>query len=542
MPNDHGRSPKPASSSPNAPSLHRRDVLLGAGALSLAQLVGLGCGGGETPPPATAKRMPAPSTVKVAPPPGLVLAYFGSFGVDEKLIREGLAAALSRGADRADLYFEHKVSTSMTLEDGEVNRANTSVSLGVGIRAVKGDQTGYGYTEELTALAVRNAGATAAAVASGPRRESPAAFRVGSLPNRYQAKIPWESVRADQRIPVLAKIDAAARSSDKRIKKLRIWMADEHGAILIADSEGRIFEDVIPNTLLYVTCTAEDKGRRETNGYNVAARSGMELYSDERVLRIVKESVARTVVLFDATPAPLGEMPVVLAAGASGILLHEAIGHGMEADFNRKNTSIYADRINKPIAKDIVSIVDDGTIDFARGAINIDDEGNAPEKTLLVDKGTLATYLHDSISAKHYGVKSTGSGRRESFRHSPMPRMRATYMLPGPHGEDEIIKSVKKGIYCSNFTNGQVNIGPGDFTFYVKNGFLIEDGKLTKPITDVNLIGNGPRVLEDVDMVASKLEFDEGGWTCGKNGQSVPVSLGMPMVRVAKMTVGGRKS
>jgi TldD protein len=521
--------------------LHRRDVLFGAGAVSLAQLVG--CGGD----PASRTAIASPGQKPVAPgkpAPGLVLAYFGQFGVDEQLIRAGLSAALARGADRADLYFQHTVSTRMSLEDGEVNRAYTGVDLGVGIRAVKGDQTGYGYTEELTADAVKRAAATAAAVASGPSRQGPISFanRSGALPNRYPAKVAWETVRADQRLPIITRIDERARAADKRIKTVRVSLGDEHGAILYVDSEGRVYEDVIPATLLYVSCTAEDKGRRESNGYNIAGRTGMELYSEERLSRVVKEAVARTTVLFDSTPAPLGEMPVVLAAGASGILLHEAIGHGMEADFNRKNTSIYSDRVNKPIAKDIVSIVDDGTIVGARGAINIDDEGNAPEKTLLVDKGTLATYLHDSISAKHYGVKSTGSGRRESFRYAPMPRMRSTYMLPGPHDDEEIIRSVKKGIYCSNFTNGQVNIGAGDFTFYVKNGFLIEDGKLTRPVTDVNLIGNGPKVLEKVDMVAKKLEFDEGGWTCGKNGQSVPVSLGMPTVRVSSMTVGGRKA
>jgi TldD protein len=214
----------------------------------------------------------------------------------------------------------------------------------------------------------------------------------------------------------------------------------------------------------------------------------------------------------------------------------------MEADFNRKNMSIYADRIGKPIAKPFVSIVDDGSIDGSRGAINVDDESNIAGKTVLVDGGTLATYLHDSISAKHYGVKSTGSGRRESYRFPPMPRMRATYMLPGPHKKDEIIASVKKGIYCQNFTNGQVRIGAGDFTFYVKNGWMIEDGKLTHPIKDVNIIGNGPKVLEETDMVADDLAIDEGGWMCGKNGQSVPVSLGIPTVRVAKITVGGSKS
>jgi TldD protein len=523
--------------------MKRRDLLFGASAASLVQLVG--CGGDPPPlvPNAKPPVPPPPREAQKPVPPGIVLAYFGQFGVDDKLLREGLAAALARGADRADLYFEHKVSRWLTLEDGEVNRAWTGVELGVGVRAVKGDQTGYAYTEELTVDAIRRAGQTAAAVASGPSRIAPLAFNATPLPNRYPQKVPWDTLGTTQRLPLLQRIDKETRSADKRITKVKASLGSEHGAVLIVDSEGRVFEDLVPMTMLYLTCTAENaKGRRETNGYHLAGRTGMELYTDERLGRMIKQAVERTTVLFDATPAPLGEMPVVLAAGASAILLHEAIGHGMEADFNRKNTSIYADKIGKPIAKDFVSIVDDGTIDSARGAINIDDEGNAPEKTMLVDKGVLTTYLHDAISAKHYGVKPTGSGRRESFRHSPMPRMRATYMLGGPHEDEEIVKSVKKGIYCTNFTNGQVEIGAGDFTFYVKNGFLIEDGKLTKPITDVNLIGNGPKVLEKVDMVGKKLEFDEGGWTCGKNGQSVPVSLGMPVVRISSITVGGRKA
>ena len=248
----------------------------------------------------------------------------------------------------------------------------------------------------------------------------------------------------------------------------------------------------------------------------------------------------RTTILFEAGQPPAGEMPVVLGAGSSGILLHEAIGHGLEADFNRKGVSIYADKLGKSIAAPFVTVVDDATNEGARGAINVDDEGNAAGVTTLIHDGVLQTYLHDSISARHYGVAPTGNGRRESFRHAPLPRMRSTYMLPGPHTPEEIIASVERGIYCGNFANGQVQIGAGDFTFYVKNGWLIENGKLTRPIKDVNLIGNGPKVLEQIDMVGNDLKIDDGGWTCGKDGQSVPVSQGMPTTRVRAMTVGGR--
>ncbi len=469
------------------------------------------------------------------------IGYFAGFGVTDRLIAETLAAALSRGGDRADLFFQHRVVNDLALEDGAVNRAYASVELGVGVRVVRGDQTGYGYTEDLTREAMLECARTAAAVADGPSRVVPVTLHVeGALPQRYPLQRPWERVSLEEKLPILAAVNERILAADARVRKVNVHFRDEAGAILVADSSGRIVEDLQPMTLLAASCLAEAGGRREQNGFNVAARAGMEFYTPERVSRLVREAVERTLILFEAAPAPAGEMPVVLAAGSSGILLHEAIGHGMEADFNRKGISIYADRMGKTVARPFVNIVDDGTGDFARGSINVDDEGNAAGRTLLVENGVLATYLHDSISAKHYGVRPTGNGRRESYRHPPLPRMRSTYMLPGPHRREEIIASVKRGLYCQNFANGQVNIGAGDFTFYVKNGWLIEDGKLTRPVKDVNLIGNGPKVLEKVDMVSDDLAIDEGGWTCGKEGQSVPVSQGLPTVRVAAMTVGGR--
>jgi len=475
--------------------------------------------------------------------PSQSIGYFARFGVTETLIRETLAAALSRGGDYGDLFFQHRVSTAMSLEDGVVSKASTMVELGVGVRVVKGDQTGYAYTEDLTLEAMRSAARTAAAIADGPSRPGPQHFHVfKELPKRYVLQTGWDAVRPEQKLPLLDQLNTAAFKADPRIAKVGVSFSDEHGAILVADSNGRLVEDIQPMTSLYLSCVAEQNGKREQNAYGVAGRAGLDFYSPERMGRIVREAVGRTTILFESSQPPAGEMPVVLAAGSSGILLHEAIGHGMEADFNRKGTSIYADKINKPIAQPFVNIVDDGTNEYARGAINVDDEGNVPDKTMLVENGVLTTFLHDSISARHYKVKPTGNGRRESYRHAPLPRMRSTYMLPGPHKSEEIIASVKKGIYCSNFTNGQVNIGAGDFTFYVKNGYLIEDGKLTRPIKDVNIIGNGPKVLEKVDMVADDLVIDEGGWTCGKDGQGVAVSQGIPTVRVASITVGGRNS
>lgn len=475
------------------------------------------------------------------------IEYFRHFGLDEAMVQATLAAALSKGGDYADVFVQHRVNRSTALEDGEVNRARLSNELGAGVRVVKGDQTGYAYTEELTTEALRNAALVAAAIADGPGRAGPEGLFADpspypAFPRRYELARGWEDVKPEEKLPLLQGINERTFKADPRIKKVTLSLTDEYGAVLIADSSGRLVEDVQPQSLVYLACVAEANGRREQGSYNIGGRTGFDFYDRACADRLVREAVARTVILFEAVQPPAGELPVVMAAGASGILLHEAIGHGMEADFNRKNVSIYSDRIGKSIAQRFVSIVDDGSLDHARGALNVDDEGNVAGKTLLVDNGTLATYLHDTISAKHYNVKPTGNGRRDSFRFAPMPRMRSTYMLPGPHKKDEIIASVKKGIYCTNFGNGQVKIGAGDFTFYVRNGFMIEDGKLGRPIKDVNIIGNGPKVLERVDMVADDLAIDEGGWTCGKDGQRVPVSQGMPTVRVSAITVGGRKS
>ena len=473
--------------------------------------------------------------------PTLRPTYFSAFGVDEKLIREAIATALSQGGDYADLFFQHRVAHNFVLEDGSVNRAFKGTELGVGVRVVKGDQTGYAFTEDLSFESIREAAKTAATIAEGLRKEAPERFHVtGNLPSRYATTRRWDDVRPEEKLPLLTGLNDKTFSMNDAIRKVNITFGDEIKAILIADSTGRIAEDVQPMTLLYLSCVAEKNGEREQNTYGIAARRDLSFYSKDRLDLMVKEAVDRTMILFDAVQAPAGEMPVVLGAGASGILLHEAIGHGMEADFNRKGTSIYADKIGKKVAHSFVNVVDEGTEEGARGSINVDDEGNSVGRTNLVEDGVLTTYLHDSISAKHYGVKPTGNGRRESYQYPPLPRMRSTYMLPGPHKKEEIIASVKKGIYCTNFTNGQVQIGAGDFTFYVKNGYLIEDGKLTRPIKDVNIIGNGPKVLEQIDMVADDLTIDQGGWTCGKDGQSVPVSQGIPTVRVASITVGGR--
>jgi TldD protein len=364
-------------------------------------------------------------------------------------------------------------------------------------------------------------------------------FVLHKTPDFYPVQKPWDAVTIDQKIPFLQEINTKIFSLDPRIIKATVRFGNETSLVLIFTSEGRVAFDCRPMGILSIFCTAEQGGRREQNGANLAYRRGLEFMTTENVNRLTDEAVSKTVQLFEAVKPAAGEMEVVLAAGGSGILLHEAIGHGMEADFNRKAISIFSDKINKPVAEPFVSIVDDGTNPNLRGSLNIDDEGNDTEKTFLVENGILKTYLHDRISAAFYHVRSTGNGRRESFRYLPQPRMRNTYMLPGPHTRDEIIASVKKGLYAESFTNGEVFIGAGDFTFYVRSGFLIEDGKLTKPVKDVNIIGNGPEVLKNIVMVADDLKIDDGTWTCGKNGQGVPVSQGLPTVKVSKITVGG---
>ena len=461
------------------------------------------------------------------------------FGADEKTIREVMSEALSDGGDYSDVYFQHRIVNNINLEDKSVNAAYNKVDLGVGIRVLKGDQTGYSFTEEITPQAMKLAAKTAANIASSGKKTGPAELKLHKTPNYYPIKTPWEKVGIERKIPYLEKINDKIFAQDKRVIKATLGFNNETSLIMIATSEGRIVFDYQPTTQIFASCTAEQNGRREQNFSMLAGRQGIEFFTPENIDYLANEAVQQTVALFEAVKPSPGEMEIVLAPGVSGILLHEAIGHGMEADFNRKKISIFCDKINKSVAEKFVTIVDDGTNPNLRGSINVDDESNDTEKTYLVKDGVLCGYLHDRISAQYYNAKPTGNGRRESFRFEPQPRMRNTYMLPGPHKKEEIIRSVKKGLYAEWFTNGQVNIGAGDFTFYVKSGRLIEDGKLTMPVKDVNIIGNGPEVLKNIVMVGDDFEMDTWGGMCGKNGQYVPVGMGLPTVKVSKITVGG---
>jgi len=466
--------------------------------------------------------------------------FLSWFGIDHGVIRRVLTVLGARGADHGELYFQHDRSSHIAMRDGIVGEAYTSIDQGVGMRVVVGDQVGYAYTEDLTEAAMLGAARTAAAIAAGNDAVVPPVdVTTAELGDRYRIDLPWADIGVQARLDLVQKAEALTKAKNPAIKKVRVSLSDSEQRILIATLEGHIVVDERPMSRLWVNTTATRDGETQSNGSNLAGRHGMDWYTDERLDTVATEAVDRTMILFDAVRPKAGEWPVVLAAGASGILLHEAIGHGMEADFNRKGESIYSEMLGRSVAPEFVTVVDDGTQEGERGALNVDDEGTPAGKTLLVENGVLRSYLHDRISAKHYGIAATGSGRRESFRHTPMPRMRSTYMESGPHDPDEIIKSVDYGIVAETFTNGQVQIGAGDFTFYIKNGWLIEGGRKTAPIKDINIIGNGPEALKAVTMVGNDSKLDSGGWTCGKNGQGVPVSQGMPTVLVSKLNVGG---
>ncbi len=461
------------------------------------------------------------------------------FGVDQSTVARVMSELTARGADAADVYFQHSRNNSLTLEDGIVSSANSGIRQGVGLRVVIGEQTGYAFTEDLTLPSMLAAARTASAIASGSQVVAPQSFNPSSAGDLYTTTVPWANVGIDQKLPILKMVEAKTKARDPAIDKVAVYWADGDERVMIATLDGRLVMDHRPMTRVTVVATAKKGDETQTGYSNIAAREEISWYTEERLNRMVDEAVERTMIQFEARRPPAGEMPVILASGASGILLHEAIGHGMEADFNRKGTSIYTDMMGKKVAESFVTVVDQADIPNERGALNFDDEGNKAGRTVMVEDGVLKSYLHDQISAQQYGLKPTGSGRRESYRFAPMPRMTCTFMEDGPHTKDEIIAAVDHGIICETYTNGQVQIGAGDFTFYVKNGWLVEKGKVTAPIKDVNIIGNGPEALKRITMVANDARLDTGGWTCGKNGQSVPVSQGIPTVLVSNMTVGG---
>jgi len=465
--------------------------------------------------------------------------YLDHFEVTPLMLQKVIAAAMSKGGNYADLFFEHKISNTLGLEDGKVNQAYSNVDYGMGVRVLKGDQTGFAYTETTGQTDMLKVAITAASIASDP-----VTFKQGEIlekipPNYYKISQKWENTSVENKIPFVQALNDRVFELDKKVSKVRVFLSDESDYVMFYNSEGLLTHDFRPMASLAALCVMEDNGQIE-NAYSARAfRKGFEFLKDELIEELARDVIEKTNILFGATKPRAGEMPVVLGAGGSGILLHEAMGHAFEADFNRKEESIFSDKMGESIAKNFINIIEDGTIENNRGAINVDDEGNDVKKIYLVKDGVLNSYIHDRISSKFYGVDPTGNGRRQSFRFAPLPRMRITYMEPGPHSKDDIISSVDYGVYVDNFSNGQVKIGAGDFTFFVKSGTLIENGRLTQPVKDINIIGNGPQALADITMAAGDYKTDNGTWMCGKGGQSVPVTMGLPTVLVKKLTVGG---
>ncbi|MCA1757371.1 MAG: TldD/PmbA family protein [Bacteroidales bacterium] len=468
-----------------------------------------------------------------------VKEYLDHFGVTPEILRKIVSVAMSRGGDYADLFFEHKISNALALQDGTVNRAFSNIDYGVGIRVLKGDQTGFAYSESVNEKSMSDAALMAANIASSGNSFSASPLTEKAPASFYELKKRWEDVSVGEKVPFLQMLNDRVFSLDSKVVKVSASINDETSRIMFYNSEGMLSWDYRPLVSMSVVCIMQ-KGSQIENSYSSRSfRTGFEWISESLVDELSAEVVNNTNLLFDAVKPRAGEMPVVMGAGGSGILLHEAIGHTFEADFNRKGTSIFSDKMGKKVAADFVNIIDDGTLLNNRGSLNIDDEGNEVQKTYLVKDGVLNSYIHDRISAAYYGVNPTGNGRRQDFRNMPLPRMRATYMEAGPFTREEIFNNIDYGVYVDQFSNGEVKIGAGDFTFFAKSGYLIEKGKLTQPIKDINIIGNGPQALADITMAADDYLIDNSTWSCGKDGQTVPVTCGLPSILVKKLTVGG---
>ena len=464
--------------------------------------------------------------------------YKDIFQVAEPQLQKLTAAALSHGGDFCDFYFEHTTFFNLLLKDGVVSSGGFHTDFGVGIRVLKGEKTGYAYSENTEMADMMKAAEAASVIAagtSGNREYRPVADRRTDL---YPMKSNWRECSAASFLPFLKDMEKAVFERDSRIIKVIARLSDSVSDVMMYNSLGELTCDTRPMGSVTVTAVFQQDGKTENRTSSRSFRMGAELIGRELIKEMADEVVRGIDERFEARRPKGGQMSVVMGAGASGILLHEAMGHAFEADFNRKGQSIFSDRMGSRICPEGVNVVDDGTVAFNRGSGNYDDEGVPAQKTYMVRDGILESYLHDRVSAAWYGVESTGNGRRENFRYNPIPRMRATYMESGNADPADIIASVSHGVYVDEFSNGQVKIGEGDFTFFVKSGFLIENGRLTSPVKDINIIGNGPQALADIAAVGNDLKIDNGTWTCGKE-QSVPVSCGMPTVLVRNLTVGG---
>jgi TldD protein len=468
--------------------------------------------------------------------------FFENYGVTTQDLESYLDAALERGGDYADIYFERKINYSIVLEEQIIKTATKAVNVGVGIRVLSGEKTGYAYSDDLDRQQILKAARTAAFIASsasdGGRIGIPAP--TVNENNLYSVQLLSTDIGVQQKIALLKEADQAARAFDRRISQVQASYIDETKHVLIVSSSGRCVWDVQPLVRMNVSCIAEENGKRQSGYQGGGGRRSLDIFSDDlNPGAIARESARQAVLQLTAIDAPAGPMEVVLGNGWPGILLHEAIGHGLEADFNRKQTSAFSGLIGQTVASELCTVVDDGTIPFRRGSLNIDDEGNPTKNTVLIEKGVLQGYLQDHLSSKLMNAPVTGNGRRQGYDNIPIPRMTNTFMMAGESAPEDIIRSVKKGLYAVHFGGGQVDITSGKFVFSASEAYLIEDGRVTAPVKGATLIGDGPTVLREVTMVGSDLKLDQGVGICGKEGQTVPVSVGLPTIKIREMTVGG---
>ncbi len=460
-------------------------------------------------------------------------------GIADRDLERALGTLMRGDVDNADLYFQIARQESWTLEDGIVKEGAHSIEQGVGVRAMAGEKTGFAYSDEVLVPSLLQASAAASAIVRQGQQGRVQAWQPRSGHRLYPPIDPLPTLMDDAKVALLQQVDRDVRALDPRVKQVVASLAAAHDVMLVCASDGVMAADVRPLVRFNISVIVEDGGRREQGYAGGGGRFGYEYFSREQVLEYGREAVRQAVVNLGAVPAPSGEMVVVLGPGWPGVLLHEAIGHGLEGDFNRKGTSAFTGRIGERVASELCTVVDDGTLAGRRGSLNVDDEGTPTQNTVLIENGILRGYLQDRMNARLMGTGSTGNGRRQSFAHLPLPRMTNTYMLAGPHHPDEIIASVKKGIYARNFGGGQVDITSGKFVFSATEAYRIENGKLTAPIRDATLVGDGPSVLNRVSMVGNDLALDTGIGVCGKEGQSVPVGVGQPTLRIDGLTVGG---
>lgn len=459
--------------------------------------------------------------------------------VDVEGITYALDDLLVQGVDYGDVYFQSSAVEHWSMEDGLVKEGHLNRSKGVGVRAVSGDKTGFAYSDVINQSALRSAVHSARNICGAGERVGGVKPTYSEYPHLYSSQDPLQSISDADKVALIQSADALARKIDPKVSQVFVSLAGSYDVILVAGTDGTFNTDIRPLVRMNITVIVESNGQKEQGSAGGGGRFGYEYFSLERVQSYAQEAVRQALVNLDAIAAPAGTMPVVLGAGWPGILLHEAVGHGLEGDFNRKGTSVFSGQVGQKVASEHCTIVDDGTITGRRGSLSVDDEGTPTQNTTLIENGVLVGYMQDKTNARLMGVEPTGNGRRESYAHLPMPRMTNTYMLPGQHEHDEIIASVDKGVYAANFGGGQVDITSGKFVFSATEAYLIENGKITQPIKGATLIGSGSDTMTKVSMVGNNLELDAGMGTCGKEGQSVPVGVGQPTLKIDEMTVGG---